>query len=294
MRTFFLLSIFTLLFSSCAENEVQAQVVEVKDIQPFLSRLDSLGYDITNDTLMFQIGYQMNYYGKFDKGNSLIEYAFSQRDSVVAHDFQSWSVLNSKNGNYAIAVEKLEKAIAMDFQEEADYYGWLLLYYYRDYEKALPILEQYDALTPDFSDAPMGEDIHYLKGLCHMQMKNHQKAIDEFDSYINNLASTHGEDFVDVYTFVQKGRCLTELKKYDEAILSFNKAIKYYEKCSEAYYFMGLTQLKMNMNSEACANFNVALDLIKKGYKSSDNYVEYFHEIYPQQIELSITESCQD
>jgi len=295
MRNFILLSIIILLFSSCSESETHAQQLKEKyDIQPFLTRLDSIGYDITNDTLMFQIGYQINYFGKFDKGNALIEYALSKRDSVGAHDFQSWSVLNSKNGNYSIAINKLEKAIEMDFQEEADYYGWLLLYYYRDYEKSLSILEKYDALTPTFSDAPMGEDIHYLKGLCHMQMNHYQKAIDEFDIYINNLATTHGEDFVDVYTFVQKGRCLAELGKQNEAILSYKKAIKYYEKCSEAYYFMGLTQLEMNNKVDACVNFNIALDLINTGYKSSDNYVEYFHEIYPQQIEESIAESCKD
>lgn len=295
MRNIILLSIIVSLFSACTENETQAQQLSEKyDVQSFLMRLDSLGYDRANDTLIFQIGYQTNYYGRFDKGNALIEYAYSIRDSVGAHDFQSWSVLNSKNGNYTIAIEKLEKAIEMDFQGEAGYYGWLLLYYYRDYEKALSILEQYDAFTPDFSDAPMGEDIHYLKGLCHMQMNNNQKAVDEFNTYIKNLATTHGEDFVDVYTFVQKGRCLTELNKFDEAILSFKKAIKYYENCSEAYYFMGLTQLEMNNKKDACSNLNIALELMNKGFKSSDNYVEYFHEIYPQQIELSITESCQD
>ncbi len=293
MRTFILLSFAVFLFNSCTENGTQAQIVEEKyNIQPFLTRLDSVGYDTTNDSLMFKVGYQISYYGNFDKGNAMIEYALSKRDSVGAHDYQSWSVLNSKNGNYAIAIDKLEKAIELDFKEEADYYGWLLLYYYRDYEKALSILEKYDALTPNFSDAPMGEDIHYLKGLCHMQLNHYQNAVDEFDIYINNLAVTHGEDFVDVYTFVQKGRCLSELGRFQEAIPSYKKAIEYHENCSEAYYFMGLTQLKMDENSNACESLNIALDLINKGYKSSDNYIEYFHEIYPQQIELSIAEFC--
>jgi tetratricopeptide (TPR) repeat protein len=295
MRNIILLSTIILLLSSCFENETQAQSVkEGYDIQPYLLRLDSAGYDIADDTLMFGVGYQINYYGNFDKGNALIKYALSKRDSLRAYDYHSWSVLNSKNGNYAIAIEKLEKAIEIDFTEEAGYYGWLLLYYYRDYEKSLTILEKYDALTPDFSDAPMGEDIHYLKGLCHFQMERYQKALDEFNTYINNLARTQGEDFVDVYTFVQKGRCLKVLGRYDEAISSYKKAIKYYDKCSEAYYFMGLTQLDMNDKDSACSSLNIALDLIKNGHKSSDTYVEYFHEIYPKQIELSIAESCKD
>lgn len=294
MRNFILLVAIFLILSLCSENKMQAQVAEEYDLKPYLTKLDSAGYDINDDTLMYQIGYHFNYQGKFDKGNALIKYAITKRESLRAYDYHSWSVLNSKNGNYAIAVEKLEKAMEMDFKEEAPYYGWLLLYYYRDYEKALPILEHYDALTPNFADAPMGEDIHYLKGLCHMQMNNYEQAVTEFDTYINNLATTHGKDFVDVYTFVQKGRCLTQLEKFDEAILSYKNAIKYDDKCSEAYYFMGLTQLKMNKNNEACANFNDALALINKGNKSADVYVEYFHEIYPQQIKLSILESCQD
>ncbi|PCJ01439.1 MAG: hypothetical protein COB15_00515 [Flavobacteriales bacterium] len=242
--------------------------------------------------VLLGVGSMDVYNGNNERGNSIMNYALSHIENPSGETFHAMSVQNTKNGNYNIAISALEKAVKLEPEEGFAYYGWVLLYYYRDYEKALSILEQYDTYTPDFSDAPMGEDIHYLKGLCHMQMNHCQKALDEFDTYINNLASTHGEDFVDVYTFVQKGRCLTILGKYEEAILSFKKAIKYYDKCPEAYYFMGLTQLEMNEKESACANFTIALDLTKKGYKSSDTYVEYFHEIYTQQIEMSVTENC--
>ena len=265
MRYFFLLPILTVFLNSCSEQESKAQNIQQEyDIQPFLVELDSLGYDIENDTLLFSIGRQNNYYGRDDKGNALIKYALSKRENITAEDYHEWSVQNTKNGNYAIAIDKLEKAMELNPKEVSPYYGWVLLYYYRDYKKALTVLEQCDAFTPNFSDAPMGEDIHYLKGLCYMQMNNYQKANAEFDNYINNLTSTHGEDFVDVYTFVQKGRCLTELKHFEEAIESYNKAIKHYKNCTEAYYFKGLTQLKNNQKELACKNFNIALDLIQK------------------------------
>lgn len=293
MKRIFLLVCISLFFNACTSDKIIAQEREQSyDVHPYLAKLDSVGVDITNDTLLFGIGYQLIYYGKNDKGNALIEYALSKRDTITDEDYHGWSVQNTKNGNYAIAIDKLEKTIQLNPKEGSAYYGWVLLYYYRDYEKALKILEQHDAYTPNFSDAPMGEDIHYLKGLCQMQMQDYKKAIEEFNIYINNLATTHGEDFVDVYTFVQKGRCLTQLRKFDEAILAYKKAIKYYKNCTEAYYFMGVTQLKMNKKDSACDNFNIALNLIKKGYKSADTYVEYFHEIYPQQIENNIIESC--
>lgn len=293
MRKIVLFLIIISLFNACTPDKVVAQKNENKyDVDLLLNKLDSFGVDINNDTLLFQIGYQTIYHGKNDKGNTLIEYALSKRDSVTAEDYRHWSVQNTKNGNYAIAINKLEKAMRLNPKEVSAYYGWVLLYYYRDYEKALKILEQNDAYTPNFPDAPMGEDIHYLKGLCYIQMKHYEKALSEFNTYINNLSATHGEDFVDVYTFVQKGRCLTQLGKYNEAINSYKKAIKYYENCTEAYYFMGLTQLEMNENDSACLNLNTALNMINKGYKSSDTYVEYFHEIYPQQIETNIIKSC--
>lgn len=293
MNNIFLFLISSLFLNACTSDDTMAQENEQSyAIQPCLVKLDSVGLDITNDTLLFQVGYQNIYYGKNERGNALIEYALSKRDTITDEDYHGWSVQNTKNGNYAIAIEKLEKAMKINPQEGSAYYGWVLLYYYRDYEKALTILEQHDAYTPNFSDAPMGEDIHYLKGLCQMKLQHYQKAVEEFNTYINNLATTHEEAFVDVYTFVQKGRCLTQLNKFDEAIKTYKKAIQYYENCSEAYYFMGLTQLKMDDKINACANFNTALDLIKKGNKSADGYVEYFHEIYPQQIEKSIIENC--
>lgn len=293
MKNFILLLSIILFHSSCTSAQIGKEEAKEKyDISKYIHKLDSLGLDINNDTLLLEVGHQNVYYGKNDRGNALIEYALSKRDTITAEDYHEWSVQNTKNGNYAIAIDKLEKVMQLDPEEGSAYYGWVLLYYYRDYEKALTILEQHDSYTPNFSDAPMGVDVHYLKGLCQMQLQNYQKAVDEFNTYINKLAAADQEDYVDVYTFVQKGRCLTKLGQFEEALKSYEKAIKYYEKCTEAYYFMGLTLLKMGENDSACMNFNNALDLINNGYKSSDNYVEYFHEIYPQQIEESIAEHC--
>lgn len=238
------------------------------------------------------IGSMDLYYGNNERGNKIISYAMSKLDNPSAETYHAISVQNTKNGNYNIAIQALEKTIELDPKEGSAYYGWVLLYYYHDYQGALALLEQCDNYTPNFSDAPMGEDIHYLKGLCHMQLNHYEEAINQFDTYINNLASTHGEAYVDVYTFVQKGRCLDQLGQFESAIDSYKKAIKYYKNCTEAYYFMGLTQLKIDERNEACNNFSIARDLIKKGYKSTDTYVEYFHEIYPQQIEISILEHC--
>lgn len=242
--------------------------------------------------LVMGLGYLDVYNGNNERGNAIMNYAISKLDTIDADIYHSLSVQNTKNGNYSISIPALEKTMEMSPEEASGYYGWVLLYYYKDYERALKILEIHDAFSPDFQDAPMGEDIHYLKGLAQMQLHNYEVAIREFDEYINLVDSTSGEAFVDVYAFVQKGRCLANLEQFDKAVLSYKRAIKNYDNCTEAYYFMGITQMEMLQTEKACENFNIAHELIKQGFKSSDNYVEYFHEVYQLQIEESIRENC--
>ncbi len=247
-------------------------------------------FPINDLKVLASLGSYNNYYGKNERGNELIQYAISKMETIEGEMLRGLSVQNTKNGNYRQAIELLEAAMKLDPEDVSRYYGWLLLYYYRDYEKALQILEIYDAYTPEFSDAPMGEDIHYLKGLAHFQLHHYDIAINEFDAYINNMAGK--EEYVNVYTFVQKGRSLAKLKKYQEAMQAFDKAIFYFESCTEAYYFKALTQLEIGENENACKNLKKAKDLISQGNKSSDNYVEYFHEIYPEEIDEAMEKNC--
>lgn len=118
--------------------------------------------------LIMGVGSMDIYYGNNERGNEIIKYAMTKADSLSDGDYHAISVQNTKNGNYDIAINALEKGMDINPRELGGYYGWILLYYYRDYERALKVLNEYDAFTPNFSDAPSGEDIHYLKGLAYM------------------------------------------------------------------------------------------------------------------------------
>lgn len=283
------------LIFGCKSQEVKETETlsqETKDyLDTVLSYVDS--FPINDGSALANLGYRAIYYGRNEIGNELIQLGISKMDSITGDQLRGLSVQNTKNGNYQQAIELLEEAMRLDPETVSRYYGWLLLYYYRDYEKALEILELHDAYTPDFDDAPMGEDIHYLKGLAHFQLQQYEKALAEFNLYISNLGSTHGEDFVDVYTFVQKGRCLAHLNQNDEAIKAYDKAIFYAASCTEAFYFKGVLLAEMGEKSSACNHLIKAKELIAKGSKSSDNYVEYFHEIYWQDIDEAIKKYCE-
>ncbi len=246
--------------------------------------------------LLFYFGYSQVYNGNNERGNQIMSFAISKMENPSAEIYHALSVQNTKNGNYNIAMSALEKAYEMDPDEAGAYYGWVLLYYYHDYEKSLEILNKYDDSTPGFSDWPMGECIHYLKGLAYMQLHKYEIAIQEFNTSIDNASKEHGEGWVDYQVYLNKGICLFNLKMHEEAIVVFNKAIKSNDKSSEAYYYKGLALLKLDLKDKdtACHNLNKAYILIKQGYKSSDTYVELFSEIYEQQVEQSILENCKN
>jgi tetratricopeptide (TPR) repeat protein len=89
------------------------------------------------------------YVGDDKIGNELMHDAILKLDTLKGEDYRTLSVQNTKNGNYVVAIDALEKAVKLDSTING-YYGWVLLYYYHDYAKALRHLEKYDALTPTF------------------------------------------------------------------------------------------------------------------------------------------------
>ena len=137
MQKTILTSLILFLFFSCTsaqkQNESNAQS-EKYDLTSYLHKLDSIDVDISNDTTLFEIGYQNLYFGKNERGNALIEYALAKRNTVAAEEYRHWSVQNTKNGDYGKAIELLEKSLKLEPREVSAYYGWVALYYYRDYD----------------------------------------------------------------------------------------------------------------------------------------------------------------
>lgn len=233
-------------------------------------------------------GGQLLWYGKNQLGNEMSCYAMSKMDTITSSTYHAFSVQNTKNGNYSLARNALDQMLVLEPDDGSRYYGWLLLYYYRDYEKALEVLEMHDALTPNFSDEPMGENINYLKGLAKMQLDSLEPALVEFNFYIDEVGLEHGEDWVNIDAYINKGTVLAKLNRHAEAVETYKKAIKHFESSTEGYYYLGLSQMRLGELEEAMKSLNVAKGLIDQNRKQSDGYVELFHEVYKQDISNAI------
>ncbi|WP_271407295.1 tetratricopeptide repeat protein [Tenacibaculum soleae] len=238
----------------------------------------------------YAIGSQMQWFGYDKIGNEMIEKSIKKLKNFNASQYHVISIQNTKNGNYNKAIEYLDKASELEPKEVDGYYGWLLLYYYRDYKKSLFHLNRYDSFTPDFDDYVGDDNILYAKALCYKELGQYSKALELFDKAIKSELKEHDENWVSHQIYFQKARTLHLLGQQKEAIEYYNKTIKMWKESSESFYYKGLAQIELNDFLAGRKNLNIALDLIKKGYKTSDNYVALFDEVYQMEIERTINE----
>jgi tetratricopeptide (TPR) repeat protein len=172
----------------------------------------------------------------------------------------------------------LNKAVELKPTLHLGYRGWIRLRKIRDYDKALADFDRLDSLTPNFLDAPWGEDIDFLRGECYFGKKDYQKAIDFFNSNIKN----HKKDWVDIHTFVYLGLCEYELENYEKAISEFQRALKQYEFTPESYFGIAKAYKKLGKIEKAKENILIAEKNIV--YKRNDIYNEFLNEIYLSEI----------
>ncbi len=215
----------------------------------------------------------------------------SYTDSLIllnpknAEYYQGKSIAHSKIGDYHIAIPLLEKAMELDPRETLYYTAWLMTDLYKDYERALIYLNQFDDYTPNKTDYAWGENVNFLKGEVLQGLDRHDEAISEFTKVINNEG-----DYTKALVFVYRGISYMHMKKHTKALQDFNEAIVLFDKSSMAYYYKGLTLLEMGDHKMAIDAIKQSRTLIKQGYKESDPYKEVYNEIYLMQVEDKLKE----
>lgn len=238
--------------------------------------------DISNPRKIFEIGYNNSYFGLNERGEELMQFGMKNMKNLTPEDIRHSSVQNTKNGFFVQAIEKLNKACTLDSNTHG-YYGWVLLFFYHDYKRALEHFNIYDNLTPNFSDVANGDDIHFLKGIAEMKLGNYKNSINEF-SISEKITNERGGKLN--YPFelqLYKGKCYEKIKNYKKALNCFDIANKI-AVVADNYYYKAVVFKKIKNKKKALFNFEKAFQLFKEGRRNRDNYYEVFDEIYIQDI----------
>ena len=98
-----------------------------------------------------------------------------------------------------------DKAVTLNPKEWQGWRGYLYLYFYRNYSRAIEDFDATDILTPNFDDAPQGQSVNYMRGVAYLGLKNYKKSLSYFSTYIEEKTAESGEDYVDVTAFLYRG-----------------------------------------------------------------------------------------
>ena len=189
------------------------------------------------------------------------------------------SVALNKRGEYAEGFRLLNKAVELDPKSHLGYRGYIKLRFLRDYENALADFNRLDRLTPNFVDAPWGEDIDFLRGEAYFGKGDFRNAISAFSRSVEN----QGEDWADVQTFVYLGLSEYEFGNYEQAITEFHRALEQADATPEAHLGLAKAYQQLDNLEKAKEHVLKAEDNLK--YKRDDAYKEFLNEIYLQDIQ---------
>lgn len=195
------------------------------------------------------------------------------------------SVAHLKRGMPNEWLPQYNKAVKLDSAYRIPWRGYLYLWFYRDYKKALTDFNASDILTPDFIDAPQGHSVDYWRGIAYLGLKDYKNSNAYFEKHIAKETEDFGEDYVDITAFLYNGITYFEAGNYEKALTNFNKQLEYSRNLSaDAKYYKAQIFKAQNKNTQALKTINEALQDFENGYSNKRAYVETLKQLYYEDL----------
>ena len=202
-------------------------------------------------------------------------------DSTYVEAVYELSVAYLKRGVPHKWKSQYDKAVKIDSINKIPLRGYLYLWFYRDYKKAIKNFDKSDLLTPNFIDAPRGLSVDCWHRIAYLGLKNYEKSIFYFDKYIKKEIEDFSESSVNINTFLFKGIAFLELGEPEKAENSFNRLLKNsYNLSADAKYYKALIFKKQGKIEEAKAILDTAFKDFNDGYNNKRPYVETLRQLY--------------
>ncbi|MEM7297736.1 MAG: tetratricopeptide repeat protein [Bacteroidota bacterium] len=205
-------------------------------------------------------------------------------DSTDAGTWREFGTARVKRGILDEMYYYYEEAVKRKPEKWAGFRGYLYLYFYRDYPRAIADFNLGDEVAGQV-EFSQGQSHDYMRGISYYGLKDYNSALDALNRYISKVTTEEGEDWVDVYAMLYKGLSLMKLDRYDEAVIEFDRALKYYPKLSDCYYHKARIEASFKNYTEALELLDKSREYFNEGYYHQRPYVEVLEQIYIQDID---------
>ncbi|WP_046755929.1 tetratricopeptide repeat protein [Kordia jejudonensis] len=249
---------------------------------------------------------------RFTQGTTAFQNGIAEAvaiDSTYEDAVYELSVAHLKRGMPHKWLPQYNKALALNPEYRYPWRGYLYLWFYRDYKKAIADFDASDSLTPNFIDAPQGHSVDFWRGIAYLGLNDHKNSIAYFDKHIQKETEETGEDWVEHEAFLYRGIAHYEAGNQEEALKNFNTLLKYNSDFADAKYYKALLlrdtleklQQEIEMagsrygstlhtkiprekfqekKQEALLLIDEAIDNFNNGYSNQRPYVETLRQLY--------------
>jgi len=205
-------------------------------------------------------------------------------DSTYEPGVYELSVADLKRGLPHKWLPQYNKAVKINPVQRIPWRGYLYLWFYRDYEKAIADFNASDTITP-YLDYPQGHSVDFWRGIAYLGAKDYDNSIAYWDKHITKETEDSGEDWVELEAFLYRGIAYFESGNTKKANENFDKVIQYFTSSADAKYYKaqlllneGQKKSALNMIEDAIVDFN-------NGYYNNRAYVETLRQIYLLDLE---------
>ncbi len=180
----------------------------------------------------------------------------------------------------------MDRAVACNPKIWQPHRGYLYLWFYRDYKKAIQDFDASDTLTPNFVDAPQGHSVDYWRGISYLGLQDYEGAKKYFKQHIETVTKESGEDWVEPNTFLYLGITHFENDNLEAAEINIDKMLKYTNNNSaDGHYYKSKILMSRGSYKDASKYVDWAIDNYNLGYFNKRDYVEEIRQVYPQQLD---------
>ena len=166
----------------------------------------------------------------------------------------------------------------------AGFRGYLYLYFYRDYQRAIADFDLGDQVNGQV-DYSQGQSHDYMRGICFYGLEQYEDALLYLNRYIDKITTEEGKDWVDVYAHLYKGLTLAKLDRLEDALVAFDDAEELYPNLADLFFHRARIACTRKDYSEALALLQKTKEYYNSGYYHQRPYVEVLEQLHMLDIE---------
>lgn len=205
-------------------------------------------------------------------------------DSTKAETYRELSVTYLKRGIPHKWKDWYDGAVKYDPETWQPWRGYLYLWFYRDYKKAIADIDASDSLTPHI-DHPQGHSVDFWRGIAYLGLNDYENSISYWNKHIQKETEESGEDWVELEAFLYRGIAYYESGEPKKALEDFDKAIQYFKQTADAKYYKSKILFEQEKSKEALQLVKEAILDFQQGYYNNRPYVETLRQIYIEDLE---------